>query len=267
MTEYFATDLVGIIYELLPGFVAAWIFHSLTDHSQGSPFERVVQALIFTAIVRAVVYPLQQVLFFAGMFLKYPVPWTKDTDFFLSVLLAVATGLLFSACANTNAVHSRLPPWLTKRTSFATQWYIFLYGRPSYVILHLKNGLRLHGWPEHWPDKPDKGHFVLMDASWLTPDNKPCPIPLTERILIPAAQVTMIEQEKDTSLWTEEDLRANERSSAEIAALYEQTKGADSAVDTLLKMMQDTKPKTTARRKKSGSKGDSENLHAEPTES
>ncbi len=47
--ELASKELVGIISYLLPGFLAAWIFYGLTAHPKPQPFERVVQALIFTA--------------------------------------------------------------------------------------------------------------------------------------------------------------------------------------------------------------------------
>ena len=48
-------EVVGILTFLLPGFVAAAIFYSLTSHPKPGAFERVVQALIFTMVVRAII--------------------------------------------------------------------------------------------------------------------------------------------------------------------------------------------------------------------
>ena len=47
-------DIVGVLTFLLPGFVAASIFYSLTSYPKPSPFDRVVQALIFTVIGHAI---------------------------------------------------------------------------------------------------------------------------------------------------------------------------------------------------------------------
>ena len=54
--EFFKADLIGLVQYLLPGFLSTWIFHSLTAHPKASPFERVVQALIFTAFTTLLVY-------------------------------------------------------------------------------------------------------------------------------------------------------------------------------------------------------------------
>ena len=46
-------DVVSLLYFLLPGFLAAWVSYGLTAHPKREAFERVIQALIFTVIVRA----------------------------------------------------------------------------------------------------------------------------------------------------------------------------------------------------------------------
>lgn len=55
MTGIPDSDIVAAIYQLLPGFVTAWIFYGLTAHPKTSPFERVIQALIFTLFVETIV--------------------------------------------------------------------------------------------------------------------------------------------------------------------------------------------------------------------
>ena len=45
---------IDILLVLLPGFVAAGVFHSLTSHPRPSDFGLVAQSLIFAAIVQTV---------------------------------------------------------------------------------------------------------------------------------------------------------------------------------------------------------------------
>ena len=53
--EGISAEIVGVIYQLLPGFIVAWIIYGLTAHLKPSSFERIVQALIFTVFVRTIV--------------------------------------------------------------------------------------------------------------------------------------------------------------------------------------------------------------------
>ena len=50
-----SSEVVGVLTFLLPGFVAAAIFYSLTSHPRPGAFDRVIQALIFTVIGQAIV--------------------------------------------------------------------------------------------------------------------------------------------------------------------------------------------------------------------
>ena len=54
-----SSEIVKVIYALLPGFLTAWVFYGLTAHPRQGTFERVVQALIFTGIVQAIVLVIQ----------------------------------------------------------------------------------------------------------------------------------------------------------------------------------------------------------------
>ena len=49
-----ASEAVAVLTFLLPGFVSAAVFYSLTSHPKPNEFGRVIQALIFTIIVQAV---------------------------------------------------------------------------------------------------------------------------------------------------------------------------------------------------------------------
>jgi hypothetical protein len=50
-----AKDVVSLLSFLLPGFLAAWVFYSLTSRPMPAQQEGVFQALIFTLFVKAIV--------------------------------------------------------------------------------------------------------------------------------------------------------------------------------------------------------------------
>lgn len=207
-----SADIVKLLYTLLPGFVAAWIFYGLTAHPRKDAFERAVQALIFTAFVQALVLPFRKL----SQHYKWG-PWQEESKLVLSLAIAVAIGFVFSGFANNNTFHEWLRNrrwWLlrrhpqklpakdcwrwTKRTSFPSEWYSALRDRRN-VILHLGGDTpkRITGWPLEWPDQADVGHFVLTDAYWLLNDNQAVPLSTVERFVIPAKIVTMIEVMKN----------------------------------------------------------------------
>jgi len=110
--------------------------------------------------------------------------------------------VLFSAFANTSWIHFRIPDWITKRTSFPSEWFSAFYQDKRFVYLHLTGERRLYGWPEEWPDQPDKGHFVMMQPEWILDDNTRVKLHLVERMLIPTSEVVMVEFVKRENEYT-----------------------------------------------------------------
>lgn len=167
-----ATDLPALLRYLLPGFLAAWVFYGFTSHPKPSQFERVVQALIFTLFVQVAVYYLKQVLLWLGQFWTLTT-WTDHLELLCSIICASALGLAFAYFANSDRFHAlarRLG--ITRETSYPSEWFGVFSKNITYVVLHLHDERRLYGWPIEWPSEPGKGHFSLVQVSWLTDNPK-----------------------------------------------------------------------------------------------
>ena len=185
-----SSEFVAILTFLLPGLVASAIFHSLTAHPKPSEFDRIVQALIFTTIVQAIVKGIPLVGSLAG---AEPL-WTEDSEVAVAVVLAVIVALVAVYASNHDTLHGFLR-WirLTKETSYPSEWYsAFARNSDCYVVLHLKGERRLYGWPEEWPSRPDEGHFRIAEAEWLIEDES-LPIIGVSMVLVPGEEVEMVE--------------------------------------------------------------------------
>ena len=152
-----SVDLIKILNLLIPGFVAAWIFYGLTAHPKPSPFERVVQALVFNIIIQPIVFLAGATLQAIGNVVSIG-PWTVHSETATSVLVAVAIGLLFAGLTNSDVVHGWLRDrdwrfrkaddhaqrgwkW-TMNSAFPSEWYSANSRRSQYVVLHLAAGRR-----------------------------------------------------------------------------------------------------------------------------
>lgn len=220
-------ETVSLLYKLLPGFIAAWMFYGFTAHRKNSTFERVIQALIFTAFIQVLVYPIGLVFLFIGEKIISIGYWNENTSFVLSMFVAVFLGFVFSACANTSFLHQKvLPDCITTRTSFPSEWFSAFIRDRRYIYLHLKGGRRLYGWPTEWPDHPDEGHFVIQEPEWVLKDNQRAKLLLTHKILIPVSEVEMVEFEKnpDERNYDEQEL---ERSEEMLIALQKEFESSD----------------------------------------
>jgi hypothetical protein len=191
--SWVSSEVVSVIYYLMPGFLAAWVFYVLTAHRKASPFERVVEALIFTVVVQASTAVVRWILLLIGNVVHVGA-WTENSTLIWSVGLAVFVGSLVAWLANRDSFHSLLRRWnVTSRNSFPSEWYSAFIRQQRWVILHLSGGRRLYGWPEEWPDHSDTGHFVIDQPEWLLDSGQRAPLHRVERMLVRAGDVELVE--------------------------------------------------------------------------
>ena len=188
--DWATSEIVTVLAFLLPGLVAATVFYSLTAYSRPNEFGYIVQALAFTVAAQAATWI---VLILAN--LTWDVnSWPAGVETVISVFSAIALALIMAGFVNHDVAHSFLRIIrVTKETSYSSEWYsAFHRFDESFVVLHMKGGRRLYGWPQEWPSHPDQGHFIIADPEWLT-DSARLPITGVSVILIPGSEVDMVE--------------------------------------------------------------------------
>jgi hypothetical protein len=189
-----APDAVALLTYLLPGFIAAWVFYSFTSHPRPSQFERVVQALIFTFLIQAVVPVARGGLQLLGSTIMVVRPWDAAAATFTSLTLAILFGTILAYCTNNDSVHKWLrSKGFTTRTSHPSEWYYVFAQKITFVILQLKDGRRLYGWPKEWPIEPEKGQFFIMLPSWIQEDGTQVELAELDGVLIHARDVQWVE--------------------------------------------------------------------------
>ncbi len=168
MIPQIPSNLIELLLFLLPGFIAATIFYSLTSHSKPDSFARIILALIFTFIVQLMVQA----------FVPSKAPTQQDTYGSLpwSALFAIGLGLFAALCINHDLPHRIFRKLkFTKENTYPSEWYsAFSQHQNSYVVLHLYDGRRVYGWPTEWPSRPAEGHFHLEEAEWIEESKMGC---------------------------------------------------------------------------------------------
>lgn len=163
-----SSEIVGVFVFLLPGFVAAAVFYSLSSYPKPNEFGQVVQALVFTMVGQLIAVGLQQLTIVLGAGL----PWPANLEIIVPTLSAVAFALIVVYASNNDTLHGlfrRLR--FTRETSYSSEWYSSFAENPNcYIVLHLKDRRRLYGWPEEWPSRPGQGHFRIIEGEWLDVD-------------------------------------------------------------------------------------------------
>ena len=165
--ESISNNVETILQFLLPGFIAAWIFYSLTSYSKPSQFERVVQALIFTLFIQALVIFTKYLLLKVGVYWSVG-NWSESSSLIVSINIAIMFGVVFSYFANNDKIHKYLrEKGVTRETSYPSEWFGSFLNNVTFVVIHLNDERRLYGWPIEWPSEPTNGYFVIADPSWL----------------------------------------------------------------------------------------------------
>ena len=160
-----ANEVFNVLVLLLPGFVVAVLYYSFTSNPKPSPFERVIQALVFTAIIQVIVALLPDWFPSHEVDIRGEAPW----DPVRPAVVGVAVALIVVLVVNYDLAHRPLR-WLriTRETSHASEWYsAFDQHRGLPVVLHLVGKRRLYGWAEEWPSHPGEGHFRIVTSEWL----------------------------------------------------------------------------------------------------
>lgn len=186
-------EILTLLTQLMPGFLTAWVVYGLTTYTKPAQFERIVQALIYSFIVNALVGLFKPILLFVGEFVQVGT-WNQHSDLTASAFIAIGLGILLSYFM-TNDVFFGFARriHITSRTPYPSEWYGAFAGKPRFVVLHLEGSRRISGYPIEWPTEPTAGHFRLSEAAWLDDANNEIPLDGNESILIPAKQVEMVE--------------------------------------------------------------------------
>jgi hypothetical protein len=191
-------ELIALLSFLLPGFITSFLFYSLTSFPKKSEFEVVIIALIYTIIINMIVDFIGIFLIFVGN--RFAIgEWSQLSQVVWSIFIAICIGVLWSFFYNNDIIHKLLRRFkVTSQSSYPSEWYGTFSETKRYIILDLKDERRIMGWPVEWPNYPDKGHFVLEEASWLTTkEGDKVPLETIDKIMIDTNNVEMVEFLKD----------------------------------------------------------------------
>jgi hypothetical protein len=189
-----SSDLAALLFKLMPGLLAATVFHALTPYPKRDLFDRLVNALIFTMVAQLVVVCLGWILVVVGSLVGPIGPWNETAEFVWGALAGLVIGVAWSHVVNNGYAHRLLQRWgTTKKISSATEWHWAFNERTSWIVLVLKDRRRLMGWPRLFPDQPGVGHFLLEEPAWYLADGREARLYGVNRMLIDAAEVAAVE--------------------------------------------------------------------------
>ncbi len=159
-------DSFRIFFLLLPGFVSLLVERAIL-------FQPKETALFST--IKALVYSFLNYTIFSFTGLLVASPWAAIAI----LVIAVITGLLIGYCKSKDW-HMELARkfGLTRTTARPSVWLDIFQDKYSggtgpYVIVFLKDGRRIYGWPEYYANEYSNGPILfLTKAEWLYNDGE-----------------------------------------------------------------------------------------------
>lgn len=210
VTTLLGNDALVVLLALLPGLVSVAILHQLTVRETRAPFERVIQALLYTFMSHVIWLVFLAV---AGLVLTLAAairskgsnwPWglanpSIEVTFIGLGATGMGLGIAMAWVINNDHVHKLARrKGISKKSARPNEWYDAFYRWEEYVVVHLVDGRRIYGWPRLYPDNPDEGHLVLQEAEWLRDNDssatgEPLDSPQLTNIMIPARIIEFVE--------------------------------------------------------------------------
>ena len=186
-------EVVPLLQYLIPGFVSAWIFYTLTAFKRPDTFGQIVQALIFTFVIHGMVLGVGAVCVWVGEEGFSIGKWDAKAEASWAFFASLVLGLL-ACCLSANG---KLHGWLrsrnvTKQSSYPSQWFSAFAKYDRVITLHLDDERRVLGWPVDWPPESTSGQFVMQYPCWINEDGTEVPIS-AEFLLIDSTRVKWVE--------------------------------------------------------------------------
>ena len=165
-------EALNVLLLLLPGFLSSQILYSFFQMGEISVSRRLLDALLFSFVIYLVVSlfaewePLAQVSSSVGE-LSYSIS-TSRAVIFLSLIAVIVIPVAVGFVYFNDHVHTLLRKLkITSKTSRSNTWNDAFITQDRHVIVTLKDGRRIRGYPIMISDNPEEGFIYLYNPAWV----------------------------------------------------------------------------------------------------
>ncbi|MCP4658213.1 MAG: hypothetical protein GY856_22605 [bacterium] len=169
-------ETLAILLLLMPGFISSILLNVVLARKPADASSRVIEALVFSFLIYVLMSPLYQgtpvqlISTSSGTSASYRL-MTSYVPLLGSLILSVLLPLGISLFIRKD-LHMRILRILriTSHTARENTWQDVFLDKACYVVLNLKDGNRVFGWPEYYSKDPEEGLIYLQDPAWLEDD-------------------------------------------------------------------------------------------------
>ncbi len=168
-------EALNILLLLLPGFLSGQIFYSFFTPEEISVSRRILDAILFTFVIYLLVSlfvlwePLVQVASNQGS-LSYHFS-ENSKIIWLSLVVVILVPIVIGFFYFNDHIHGLLRKLkITTKTSRANTWNDTFQTQNRYVVVTLKDGRRIRGYPTMFSTNPEEGLVYLYNPAWVNDD-------------------------------------------------------------------------------------------------
>lgn len=142
-------------------------FYWFASAPKPTQFERVLQALVLTAIISLVIGLIEKLTYYLGGFVSLGAWKTEHTTIY-SMLLAIIMGCTLAYASNRDIIFDRARKYkITKKASADDFIHILRQHSESSVIVNFKDDRRLCGSVKSYPNEISIGVIWIGDPRWM----------------------------------------------------------------------------------------------------
>ncbi len=190
--EGLSAEVIPVLQQLMPGFLAMIVFYWFAEIPKPAYFEKILQALISTAIIQVCVSGTESLCYLIGNYINFGVWSEASTSWTAIVYAAFMGGILAYLCNNDIAFSIARKLNLTTRASQSDAIHVYKQMAAHPVIIHFTDGRRMMGYVDAFPNDKQNGIYLISSPQWIDGEN-PVPSPGTHSYMIQGADVQRVE--------------------------------------------------------------------------
>lgn len=168
------TETLNIIFFLLPGLISLIIINACLVKKVINLFDKVILSLIFSSINFLIINKCFNEWNFVYLEKIDSFYSIKITNYYLStyiILLSILLALVVSLIINKD-IHMRVLRYfhITSLTSRNSTWIDVFEEEKRYILVHLKDGRMIQGYPKYYSTNDDEERVYLTNAKWFEDD-------------------------------------------------------------------------------------------------
>jgi len=166
-------EVLNVLIFLIPGFLSAVIYNAVIVRKDKDVFSKIIEALIYSLIS----YVIASVIAKKSAFIltistvnnvkRYGL--NLENECLITVLLISIVLPLFLGWLNTQNILMKgfHKIGITKKTARDSTWLDVFTDVNKYIIVTLKDGRRVYGWPSYYSNEATEGMLFLSEPAWI----------------------------------------------------------------------------------------------------